>query len=99
MRIPVAGGARLLEELDTRRVRAADERRGFRRGVALIRVDPDRRASRDHGLDHRERAKVVLDVEADLDLDGTIPVCQQAVERIAQFRFVVALQQAEDRHA
>ena len=99
MRLPIAGGARLLEEFDSGGIDTANERDRFVRGVTLVRVHAHRRAAGNDALDRREQAQVVVDVEADLDLDGSIAVRQQTVEVFAELGVAVALQQSEDRNA
>ena len=99
MRLPIAGGARLLEEFDSGGIDTANERDRFVRGVTLVRVHAHRRAAGNDALDRREQARVVVDVEADLDLDGSIAVRQQTVEVFAELGVAVALQQSEDRNA
>ena len=69
MRVPVAGGAWLLEELDPGGIEGFHERDAFVGGVALVRVDPDASPT-GHGALHGVHALPVADgVDADLDLD------------------------------
>ena len=42
--------------------------------VALVRIDAQRRATGDDALDQRQHPRIVVDIEADLDLDGAIAV-------------------------
>src|SRR6185312_4764672 len=78
---------------------AVDEPHRILRGVALVRVDANRRAPVDDPLHGGDVMRVGACVETDLHLHRFVTTGQKSRELVAQARVVVALQQAEQRYA
>ena len=74
--LPILGIARLLEQLDPRRVERGGKATGLRFAIGTIGIEPHRCATAEGLLDRLDTPPVVVRIFADLNLEGAEAVLQ-----------------------
>ncbi len=97
VRVPVVHRARLLEQLDARRVQPPREGAALVHVVALVGVQAQRRSAAHQFLHRADLAQVALPLEAHLHLERAKALVQPALDLGRQLRGILAVQRRQHR--